>query len=126
MIGIDVPITVKEAEVFLVPRLVEADGHTVLEFTPRLGEFDLKFLPHLVDEGIASRINEAFVTERGAMQLDFAKTLDWMFPLPKALAPADSVHLHAKWAEFRIADGAMTFAVSFDADVSRTREIRAA
>ncbi|HEX7602740.1 MAG TPA: hypothetical protein VF316_14085 [Polyangiaceae bacterium] len=126
VIGIDVPITVKEAEIFLVPRLVEVDGHTVLELTPRLGDFDLKFVPHLVDEGIATRINEALVNERGAMQLDFAKMLDWMVPLPKALAPADSVHLQAKWAEFRIADDAITFAVSFGADVSRNREIRAA
>lgn len=125
VIGIDVPIKVNEAELFLAPKIAErADGKQVLRFDVTVGALDLQYVPHLLDAGIAARINDALAVS--PLEWDFMKTLDFSFALPAQVSPADGVRLHAKWGEVKVAEDAISLAVSFAADVSRKRSVRAA
>lgn len=123
VLGIDVPITVLEAEVFLKPH-IEADpgeAHQRLLFDLSLGEFDVKFVPHVIEERIVSKINDALAEANVAW--DFSKTLDFHFGMPEQLSPVDSMHLQARWADLKISDVALTLAASFTLDMQRTRPI---
>jgi len=124
VIGIDVPITVIEAELFFLPKIVDRDGVPILSFEVTVGELDLKFIPHLLDAGVATKMND--VLAKAGLEWDFMETLAWRFQLPKQLSPAESIHLHAKWAEVRITPEAVTLAVSFAADVSNVQSVVAA
>ncbi|CAN5267654.1 hypothetical protein BH09MYX1_BH09MYX1_53680 [soil metagenome] len=122
VIGIDVPITILEAEIFFEPKLVMREEKQVLTFGISVGDLDLKFVPHLLDKGIAATINAELSTKAG-IEWDFMKTLDFHIPLPKQLSPVDALHLHSKWAEIKVRSRAISLVVSFGAEISRTREI---
>ena len=121
VLGIDVPITVQEAEIFLKPRIDTEGAQRSLAFAISIGEFDMKYVPAFVDRGIASKINDALAEAK--ISWDFSKTLDFNFALPKQLSPVDSVRLQARWAELKISDVALTIATSLVVDVSRERPI---
>ncbi|MDP3275226.1 MAG: hypothetical protein Q8Q09_08535 [Deltaproteobacteria bacterium] len=125
VLGIDVPVTVKEAEIFLIPRIAIEEGGTrqCLCFDFRIGELDLKYVPHLLDVGIASKINDAL--KEANISWDFSKTLDFHFAMPKQVSPIDSVHLQAHGADLKVSDVALTIATSLTLEVSRTRPVSA-
>ncbi len=123
VIGIDVPLTVNEAELFLEPRIVPHGDGSVLAFEIRVGELDLKFVPSLIDGTVADRINAALVEARSSLVWDFRDTLDFSFTLPSKLSPAEGVRLRAKWAEVKVGAEALSLAVSFGLDVSRSRAV---
>jgi len=124
VLGIDVPITVNEAEIFLKPRIATEEGgtHQSLCFDLSIGEFDLKYVPSVFDAGIASKINDAL--KDANISWDFSKTLDFHFGMPEQLSPIDSVHLQARWADLKISDVALTIATTLTVDVSRKRPVR--
>lgn len=126
VLGIDVPITVQEVEIFLKPRIDTdaAQAHQRLVFDLSLGDFDMKYVPQLIDGAIATKINGALAEAKIAW--DFSKTLDFHFGMPKQLSPVDSVHLQARWADLKISDVAITLAASFTVDMPRTRPVIAA
>lgn len=123
VVGIDVPITVKGVEVFLEPKMVTREEKQLLAFALSIAELDLKFVPSLLDKGIGNKINSELSANAAALEWDFVRTLDWHFTLPKQLAPADSLHLQAKWGELKIGNDAMTIMASMDVDISRAREL---
>lgn len=121
VLGIDVPLTIQEAEIFLKPRIDTDGAHQSLAFAISIGDFDLRYVPQFVDRGIASKINVALAEAK--ISWDFSKTLDFNFGMPKELSPVDSVHLQARWADLKISDVALTIATSLVVDVSRQRPI---
>lgn len=122
VVGIDVPITVQTVEVFLEPSIAQKGDEQRLVFALSIGDLDLKFIPSLIDGGIATKINRELAAN-ATLEWDFVTTLDWHFKLPKTLSPADSLHLQAKWGDLKIGSDAITMMASMNVDISREREV---
>jgi len=114
--GIEVPIAIRLAQVYLLPTIEARDGRDALVFALRVEHADFVSLPDFVDESITSHVNAALDKSAARLVWSFTKTLDFHFKLPASMKPARQIDLAAKWGEVRVTEEAIVLAVSFHAE----------
>jgi hypothetical protein len=114
--GAEVPISIRLAQVLLLPTIATHAGRDALVFTLRVERAEFVSLPDSIDKSITSRLNEALEKSPARLVWNFTKALDFHFKLPLSIRPARQIDLTAKWGRVRVTDEAVVLALSFHAE----------
>jgi hypothetical protein len=118
--GVSIPVTATSARLLLLPAILPKNGHTELAFSFELEDVDLRHVPHLVEEKLLPRINEALSSEKARLSWNFRKTLTFGFALPARVRPVERITLGAGDGAVFIATDGLRFTVSYETDVLRS------
>jgi hypothetical protein len=122
VLGIDVPIAIQSITLTLNPALAPATGEHVLAFRPQIEQIDLSWLPDVIDQRIADKINVELEKKHVELSWRFAETLSHRFALPNLLLPVSALDVEVAWGKVRVTSEAMVMAVSFHTRVIRGDE----
>jgi hypothetical protein len=113
VIGIRVPITLRQGSVLLLPSVETVDDSEALVFAARVEEADLSAVPAFVEGGIVARVNEALARPEARFAWPFMRKLDFRFALPKTVEPERELNLFAKKGAVHITDDLLTVSVGW-------------
>ena len=120
--GLKVPLTIREVQAMLAPRVVsDGDGEVRLAFEIDLEKSDLVMVPDLIDTAIMNQVNDALTPRATNMVWAFSKTLTRSFALPERLEPLDRFELAVRGGEVEVDAEALRFRIQLDASVSRSK-----
>jgi len=115
LFGMDVPVSVAAASVFLEPLVAERSGEDALVFNVTLESIDVSALPHLAERAVVDAVNAALLRPENELVWDFRGTLSHTFPLPDVIRGVREVDVAVAWGELRVTKDALVFAVSIHA-----------
>jgi hypothetical protein len=92
LLGISVPIHVRELSILLTPRIALRSG-PALVFELSIEHADLAGVPAVVDAHLVERLNQALAEHEVELSWEFAKTLTHSFELPALLDNVRSFNL---------------------------------
>ena len=118
VIGIRVPLTLRTVTVLLVPSVAQVDKEDALTFSVLIEDADLTAVPSFIEEPLIARVNEALDRPEARLAWHFLRTLDFRFELPAGIGPHKQLNLFARWGAVRVAEDAMTLAVSWGLNVT--------
>lgn len=113
LLGVAVPITLRNLQLCLTPCIKRREGRDILAFSVQLERAAMAALPEFVELPLLERINEALADERAHLEWRFMDTLDFHFRLPDNVEPARQLHLYARWGALRMSDEGVAVAASF-------------
>jgi hypothetical protein len=119
--GVPIPLTVKEWQVLLVPRVVRRGRTKVLALEPIIEQFDLKRVPGFIDDRIADTLREDVESQRDKLAWNFARTLSKRLRLPLKIGPARHFEIMAVDAGISVTETELRLAVSFETRVEKDK-----
>ena len=105
---------VQHATLEMVPAIAPGPGGAVLAFRLDVGDFELKYLPEVVDRTVARKINEALCEHATSIAWDFTKTLTRMVQLPERLRIVRTLELRAPRGEVQVTEDSIVLQLSVD------------
>jgi hypothetical protein len=117
--GLSIPVSIRNLQVLLEPRIVPAGAGRRLEFKLQIEEADLENVPGLVDRALVGKVNDALLPDASRMWWDFTKTLDRSFPLPERLEPLNHMMLQARDADVSVSDAELRLRLELGLTLSR-------
>jgi hypothetical protein len=102
VIGIRVPVTMKNMSVLLTPSMAELDGKPALLFGVKIEGGDLSAIPSFLEHVIIDQVNDALARMRSSIAWRFMETLDFAFRLPDQVDPRYLVRLFASAGTARV------------------------
>jgi hypothetical protein len=120
VLGVNLPVHMHGLSVLVRPSVRPAPDGTcdVLAFTLQIDRAGVSILPHIIDDKVASLLNEELAKKHVELAWNFAETLTHVFSLPDALASASALALNVAGGTVRVTDHAMGFAVNFTTEVT--------
>lgn len=112
VLGVKVPVTLREVQMLLEPRIVGRGPRQRLVFLPMVEEADVAMVPGFLEHWLIPKLNEQLARPESELAWNFKKTLHQDFDAPAQLSPVNRMGLRANWAAIRVNDEAMTLAMS--------------
>lgn len=122
VLGIHVPIVLRELKVILHPDIGKGPDGDILVFRVSIEHADFSALPTFVDNGITSAINAKLASKDAELSWNFSKTLTFNVPLPAMLESLSSFAAKPAWGKVRISEEAVVYAASFHSALVRRGE----
>jgi hypothetical protein len=113
VIGIRVPVTMKNVSVLLTPNVIESDGQLVLAFGVHIEDADLSAIPSFVENVLIDTVNDALVKMKSNIAWRFMETLDFVFRLPEQVHPRYRVRLFASSGSARVEQTTLVLTVEW-------------
>jgi hypothetical protein len=118
VLGISVPIHVRELSILLTPRIAQRTGPTLV-FELSIEYADLAGVPALVDAHLVERLNQALAERQVELSWEFAKTLTHAFALPALLANLRSFNLGVGESSVEVVPEGLVLEVELTTSVTR-------
>lgn len=109
--GMSPTVKIDELSVMLLPRVVERNKGSVLEFGLEVREADFHSLPGFVDETIVKAINGALATKKPGW--NFTETLTRTIPLANLFDPVEALKIEVQWGKTKIGADVLGMVLSF-------------
>jgi hypothetical protein len=119
LLGITVPIHLRELTVMLAPRISMRAGTPALVFGLSIAHADLAGVPAVLDAHLVDRLNQALEERQVQLAWEFAKTLTHSFALPALLANVRSFNLGVGESAVEVVVDALVLSVELLASVTR-------
>jgi hypothetical protein len=119
VLGLTVPIHLRELSVMLTPRLAPRAGVNALVFDLAIEHADLAGVPAVVDSHLVELVNQALALRQGDLGWEFAKTLTHSFALPAVLANVRSFNLGVGESTIEVVSDALVWSVELLTSVTR-------
>lgn len=113
--GVAIPVTLREWQVLLVPRIV---GSRSLAFEPVIEILDLKGVPGFLDDKIAKTITDGLAQYRHRLAWEFARTLSKQFALPAKIG-GGAFAMAAVDGAVAVSEQDLMMTLRFEANVER-------
>jgi hypothetical protein len=119
LLGIKVPIHLRELSVMLTPRIATRSTGPALVFELAIEHADLAGVPAVVDAHLVERVNQALSERQVELGWEFAKTLTHSFALPALLANLRSFNLGVGESSVEVVQDALVLSVELLTSVTR-------
>jgi hypothetical protein len=119
VLGLTVPIHLRELGILLSPRIALRAGAPALVFGLAIEHADLAGLPTLVDAHLVERVNQALSERQVELSWEFARTLTHSFNLPALLANVRSFNLGVGESAVEVVPDALVLSVELTTSVTR-------
>jgi hypothetical protein len=118
VLGVNVPVTMHGLTMLIHPAVEEHSEGAALVFTLQIDRAGVSAL-HFIDDRVTALVNDELVRKHVELSWNFSKALSHVFRLPGALLSTEALGLRVTAGMVKIADGALGFAVRFEAEVKR-------
>ena len=119
VLGIGVPVRVRELTLVVKPSIQRRDGHESLVFRLAIEEADIAWMPASFDRSVTEKVNRDLAEHDVELAWDFTRTLSHVFDLPEALRTAASLGLVVAAGRVKVTESAIGLSVAFHASVNR-------
>jgi hypothetical protein len=119
VLGLTVPIHLREFSVLLTPLIALRSGAPALVFALAIEHADLAGVPAMVDAHLVERVNQALAERQVELGWEFAKTLTHSFALPALLANVRSFDLGVGASSVEVVPDALVLSVELLTSVTR-------
>jgi hypothetical protein len=113
LIGLRVPVSMKNVSVLLTPSVAMLDGQEALLFGIRIEDADLSAIPSFVESVLIDRVNHELAKRQASICWRFMETLDFSFRLPELVSPRYRVRLFASAGAVRVDSHALVLRVDW-------------
>jgi hypothetical protein len=119
VLGLSVPIHLRELSIKLTPQIVQRSGAPALVFGLAIEHADLALVPAVVDTHLVERVNQALLERQVELGWEFSKTLTHAFALPALLANVRSFNLGVGESSVEVVPDALVLSVELLTSVTR-------
>jgi hypothetical protein len=120
VLGLTVPILLRQLSVLLTPRIAARAGAPALVFEVSIEHADLAGVPAVVDAHLVERVNQALSEHQVELCWEFAKTLTHSFTLPALLANVRSFNLGVGESSVEVIPDGLVLEVALLTSVTRS------
>jgi hypothetical protein len=119
VLGLTVPIHLRQLSVLLTPRIVPRASGPTLVFELAIEHADLAGVPAMVDSHLVELVNQALSARQVELGWEFAKTLTHAFALPALLANIRSFNLGVGESAVEVVPDGLILSVELLTSVTR-------
>lgn len=117
LIGLRVPVSMKQVSVLLTPTVVQQDAQLVLLLGVKIEDADLSSIPSFVESMLIDRVNDALARRDASIVWPFMETLDFTLKLPHQVRPRYRPRLFASVGTVRLSQDLLELRVDWGLDV---------
>jgi hypothetical protein len=119
VLGLTVPIHLRELSILLVPSVAAGAGAPALLFGLAIEHVDLAGVPAIVDTRLVELVNQSLSQRQADLSWEFSKILTHSFALPALLASLQSFNLGVGESAIEVVPDALVLSVELLTSVTR-------
>ena len=117
IVGMSPSVTIDELSVMILPRVVELEKGSALEFRLEVKEADFHSFPAFIDDTIVKAVNRSLAKKKPTW--NFTKTLTRTASLAGLFDPVEALRIEVSWGKTKLGAEVLGLVVSFEVGFDR-------